>query len=138
MKYLICLLIVVNITLSQSSKDDLSGLISVVSIIEAGSQSTYINKDLNSDGKIEILAGEKIVKLAEDEYWVRNTTMTTENGDIYTFNNKLKKNDSPVIRQVNSEYGYILQFQPGDAVAYVYISDESGNKNSDAISIKLQ
>ena len=137
MKYLICLAIIINIGFSQT-KGEYSDLVSSVRIIEAGSQSTYINKDLNADGKIEILSGEKIVKVGEDEYWVRNTTMTTENGDIYTFSNKLKKNDDPVIRQINSEFGYILQFQPGESVTYVYIADETGNKNSDAIALKLQ
>lgn len=138
MKILIIILLSVSISFAQMANGESSKNLPLVSIVKPEGPLTYLNKDLNKDGKFEILRGEKIIKIGDNEYWVKNTEMTSSGGDIYTFYNKLKKNDAPVVRQVTADYGYILIFEPGNENVEVYLAGETGSKESDPLFISLK
>jgi hypothetical protein len=97
----------------------------------------YINGDLNSDGKNEKMSGERIIKMTDNEYWIKNTELVSGSGDVYEFDDKLRKNDEPLIRQVVADYGYILVFIEGEDFAEAYIAGEKGSKQSDPVLIRL-
>ncbi len=145
MKYLIFIFLMsglsFNLSFSQmangSNSSSSSSIKHVVKIINTHASVRYVNTDFNKDGRKEILKGESIIKLAEGEYWVKNTTLTSEEGDVFTFNNKLRKNGEPVIRQVTAEYGYIIIFIPDSDYIEVYLASESGSKDSDVIFIEM-
>lgn len=137
MKYLIFLILAVNLTLAQAANGSGSVSVRLLNVINTHNSVTYINEDLNADGKTEILKGERIIKTGENEYWIRNTSLTTESGDVVSFGDKIKKNSKPLINQLKSEYGYILEFNTGGNEIIVYFADLNGSKDSDGISILI-
>jgi len=137
MKYLISVLLITGLSFSQMANGSNSLFKPIVKVINKSASVSYLHKDFNSDGRKETLKGESIIYLGENEYWVKNTTLTSEDGNVFTFNNKLKKNNTLVIRQVTAEYGYILVFYPNENGAEVFIAGENGNKESDPITIDI-
>lgn len=143
MKTLIGLLFAVSTILSQTgSVTSASGfnyneLVQNVDLIKTEDISGKLVYDLNSDGIMETIKGDKIIRNSEYEYWVKNSEIVNQNGDRITFNNELKVNGSVLLPQIQAEYGYILVFSKGSAEAEVYIADINGSKASDVIVVKL-
>jgi hypothetical protein len=137
MKYFIFLALMVNLFFAQAANGNRSFSMRILNVINTRSAVTYINQDLNADGETEVLKGEKIIKTSDNEYWIKNTSLTTESGNVFIFDEKLKKNSVPLIKQVKADYGYILEFISGENEFIVYIADNNGSKDSDGISILL-
>jgi hypothetical protein len=137
MKYLIFVCLAVNLVFCQTPKDIYSLNVIALTITHPSVPVNYLYDDLNNDGRSELLKGESIIKMNESEYWVKNVEFTSSNGNVYTLYGKLKKNDMPVLKQVEAEYGYILIFNDDSNDVEVYIAGENGNKNSDVIYISM-
>ncbi|HMQ78777.1 MAG TPA: hypothetical protein PKE39_12990 [Ignavibacteria bacterium] len=99
---------------------------------------SYLSADFNADGNEEILSGEQIIPLGKNTYLVKNASLTTFGGDVFEFSSKLKKNNSPVINQVNGTNGYIIVFSENSSNAEVYIAGEYRNIDSDPILISIK
>ncbi|MBE2227205.1 MAG: hypothetical protein IAE93_07690 [Ignavibacteria bacterium] len=137
MKYLLAIILSVTISYSQSVYGSSSGNVLSFSTIVKSPVLKSLKVDLNSDGHSENLKGESIIVLGENEVWVKNTELVSESGDKYFFGNKLKKNETNLVRQVSAEYGYILVYGEGNGGVLVYLAGSNGEKDSDAFSIEL-
>jgi len=137
MKIILAIILTVSLAYSQSANGKSSGSIISLSTTSKSPVLTQLNVDLNADGQTENLRGESIIVLSDNEVWVKNTELVSENGDEYVFGNKLKKNDINLIRQVSAEYGYILVYGEGNSEVLVYLAGVNGKKDSDAFSIEL-
>lgn len=135
MKYLMVIILSISFSFSQSANGNGPNLIMNVSTANSSIVSNFLKIDLNADGNSETLQGERIIKLNENEIWVKNTELTSINGDRYYFGNKLKRNNVNLTNQVTSEYGYILVYEENKVIAY--IAGKEGYKDSDAILISL-
>lgn len=138
MKYLLFLLISVNLVLAQSANGKSSQYITILNVIKTENTVNYIKADLNNDGSMEILNGENIIQVNEKEYWVKNSELRTESGSVYEFSNNLMKDNKSVSEQVKAEYGYILVFADGLSNIEVYIAGEKGSKESDPLMISAK
>lgn len=137
MKYLLILGILINLSLSQSMSGHSTEHVYFLNIINTNSSETIIREDLNYDGKTEILNGGKIIRLDENEFWVQNTSLTTNTGVEIIFNNKITKNDIPLFKKASADNGYVLLFYSGVNEVIVYFADKNGSKDSDPIAISL-
>ncbi|MEO8513516.1 MAG: hypothetical protein ABI543_08155 [Ignavibacteria bacterium] len=135
--FAVVLTLAVSLTFAQGANGRTSNSVSMLNVIKTNNSVSYIKEDLNSDGRFEILKGGKIIKTAANEYWVHNTSLMTQNGDVITFNDIIKKNDISLIDQITAEYGYVLVFIPGDKDIVVYIAGSFGSKNSDSFSLPM-
>lgn len=137
MKYLILLFIGINLSFGQIKEGSLSGTLKLETD-DFRNLSKSANKNINYNGNRGGFSNAIIVKIAENEYWVKNVEINSKSGDVYSFNDVLMKNHLPLIKQVTAFYGYVLSFSPNSDVVEVYIADETGSKNSDAIFILLK
>ncbi|MBE2218997.1 MAG: hypothetical protein IAE90_12380 [Ignavibacteria bacterium] len=135
MKYLLFLVIVVNIAFSQTTNGMYATNVQYIGIVDNRNIGSV--EGFNLPGSIGMLKGEMIISLGNNEYWIRNSELTLVKGDVYIFSENLLKNGIPVIDQVNAQYGYVLVTQPGENEAVIYIAGEKGNKTSDPVSIEL-
>lgn len=94
--------------------------------------------DLNTDGHREILAGQKIIPLEKNRYWLKEVSLKTSSGVIYYFGTVMEKNDVSLVNQVSAVNGYILILTEGNETAEVYIAGEFGNINSDPFMVSLR
>ncbi len=119
-------------------KEPYEALINYNRTINTGSKINplFINADLNNDGKKEFLTG-NILQVSIDEYWIKNTTMKTSEGDEYSFNSFLLRNGYVLIDQVQAKYGYILVFKDGSQEIEVYLANIKGEKFSDVFIITM-
>ena len=99
---------------------------------------SYLSADLNADGNEEILSGDRVISLGKNTYLVKNASLKTFEGDVFEFSSKLKRNNSPVINQVNGTNGYIIVFSENSSNAEVYIAGEYNNIDSDPILISIK
>jgi hypothetical protein len=136
MRYLVILLIGLNVTFAQMANGMKTPEMTILNISE-GRGFTSFEGNLNSLGKNEKIEGESIVKLANNEYWIKNSEMRSGNGDIYSFAGSLLKNGKSIIEQVKAEYGYVLVITPNSHEAVVYLAGPNGAKASDPVSIEL-
>lgn len=137
MKYIITIILFVGFTFAQSANGKGSSLVVYSGIENRSVVLNYLNVDLDSDGKKEVLKGGEIIILNENEVWVKNTELVSQNGDTYFFGNKLKMNEVNIVNQVTSENGYILVYGEIENELIVYLADASGKKDSDAINIRF-
>lgn len=135
MKYIIFILLLSGYTISQ---DNYKMIRMENSISNGETKIQNISKDFNMDGNNEILRGSEITKISKREYWIKNTELILNNGDVYNFSKILLKNNSAIIEQVSAEYGYILVFKNKSSVVEVYVADAKGDKNSDALFLQLK
>lgn len=136
MKYLLFILITINIGFAQMANGMKTPDVQFISL----SNNVNVTNDMESfklTGQIDVIKSEFFVSMGNNEYWIRNSELKSENGDLYIFAESLTKNGIPVIEQVNAQFGYILVSVPGEKDAIVYIAGEKGSKASDPIEIKL-
>jgi phosphotransferase system glucose/maltose/N-acetylglucosamine-specific IIC component len=136
MKYIFAIILSISFSFAQGSNGSSSGAVMNITMNDNSIILNYLKTDLDYDGNDEVLKGERIVRLNENEIWVKNTELISESGDKYYFGNKLKKNNINIMNQVVSEHGYILVYEENEVVTY--IAGKDGNKDSDAISISIK
>lgn len=137
MKYFIFLCIGISLSYGQTVQESLSGTLKI-EIDDFRNSAEFTNKSINYDENKSGFSNSIIIKTAKNEYWVKNVEINSKSGDVYSFNDVLMKNHMPLIKQVTAFYGYVLSFLPNSDVVEVYIADEIGSKNSDAIFILLK
>lgn len=138
MKYILILLVSVQIVMSQSGNGSASNMehnFTLLNIVKPELAVNLVENDFNLDGYIETLKGEKIIKISNHEYWVKNTTLSTAEGDIISFGKDLKINNQEVTKQVQAKNGYIVIFEQGTSILEIYLADEHGSKDSDVFVI---
>ena len=136
MKYLLFLLIIVNVAFAQMANGK-SSTLAYVTGVSGSLNISEVNERYILPGMSAVIRGEMIVNLGNNEYWLKNTELTSADGDIYVFSVSFLKNGFPVIEQVDAKNGYILVVTPGTKEAVVYIAGEKGSKSSDPVEIEL-
>ncbi len=136
MKYILFLLMMVNIVFAQMANGKNSSM-AYVTGISGNLNLSGVNESYKLPEAGAILKGELIINLGNNEYWLKNSELTSASGDVYVFSESLLRNGVPVIDQVDAKYGYILVTTPGQKEAVAYIAGEKGSKASDPVEIKL-
>ena len=116
-------------TLSQdiSSRDDL---------IPGG----YVGKTTMLGNSV-VLSGE-FIKLGYNSYWVKSGSIRANGGSfVVNFAKELTINNQKAIDQVKAGFGYIVEYvqSPKEGTAfYVWIANETGERNSDDLLIQIK
>ena len=133
MKYLIIILLFsANLAASQTKYNESNGASGQINAI-----SNEKNVIINLHGGI--LQAAEIIKGDENSYWVKKGQFINRNNTVTVdFIDKLYVNDIPIIRQIDSKYGYLVFFSETYDYAVIYIVDENGNLNSDELILNLK
>jgi len=140
-KILIIIVLIILSTINDSSAQTINSMLIMNASINTNAKSITINEDYNKDGIEEQFSAEIIQEISKNAYWVKKAVIKNPNNIILMLGKRIEYYGKEVIKQIDANYGYIIEFVINDQnwkSLSIWLADEKGKKISDCISLDFQ